>query len=64
MNPLVQMILGQPGMAARLIAEHADGASRATAGAVVGVLGDQAGGHPRLAEDHLDERVHRSPTSW
>jgi hypothetical protein len=37
----------------------AEGASRASAVAVVGVLGDQAGGHPRLAEDHLDERVHR-----
>jgi hypothetical protein len=37
----------------------ADGAPRASAVAVVDVLGDQAGGHPRLAEDHLDERVHR-----
>ena len=27
MSPLVQMILGQPGMAERLIAEHADDGS-------------------------------------
>jgi hypothetical protein len=38
----------------------ADRASRTSAVAVVGVLGDQAGGHPRLADDHLDEGVHRS----
>jgi hypothetical protein len=37
----------------------ADGASRASAVAVIGVLGDQAGGHPWLAENHLNEWGHR-----
>ncbi len=36
MNPLVQMILGQPGMAARLIAEHVDDGNGRCAGCPVG----------------------------
>jgi hypothetical protein len=35
-SPLVQMILGQPGMAARLIAEHADDGSGRCRGCPVG----------------------------
>ncbi len=36
MDPLVQMILGQPGMAQRLIAEHADDGSGRCTGCPVG----------------------------
>ena len=36
MNPLVQMILGQPGMAARLLAEHVDDGSGRCSGCPVG----------------------------
>ena len=39
------------------------GQSRASAVAVVGVLGDQARRHAGLAEDHLDERAHRASAS-
>jgi hypothetical protein len=35
-NPLVQMILGQPGMAARLLAEHVDDGSGRCTGCPVG----------------------------
>jgi hypothetical protein len=41
-NPLVQMILGQPGMAARLISEHADDGNGRCTGCP---LGGQRGHH-------------------
>ncbi len=44
------------------LAAHRAGA--AAAPPVVTVFVDQALGHAGLAEDHLDERVHRSPTCW
>jgi hypothetical protein len=43
MSPLVQMILSQPGMAARLIAEHGDDGSGRCRGCPVG---GQRGRHP------------------
>jgi len=39
------------------------GAPTAAAAPVVGVFGDQPLGHAGLAEDHLDERVQRTPIS-
>jgi hypothetical protein len=61
MSPLVQMILSQPGMAARLIAEHADDGSGRCWGCPVG---GQRGRHSwpctlRLAAEEA-ERIERA----
>ena len=58
MTPLVQMILGQPGMAARLIAEHADDGNGRCTGCP---LGGQRGHHSwpctlRLAAEEAEKR--------
>jgi len=64
LNPLVQMILGEPGMADRLIAEHSDDGRGRCRGCPVG---GQRGQHTwpctiRQAADEA-ERIERARTA-